>query len=53
MPRYRLALRAYASFHGQILIGPYADPNQVEADGPSRKELSGISGLLIAQVARP
>jgi hypothetical protein len=32
MPRHRLALRAYADFHGQILIGPYADPNQVEAE---------------------
>ena len=32
MPRSRLALRAYASFHGQILIGPYPDPNQVEAE---------------------
>jgi hypothetical protein len=30
MPRHRLALRAYASFHGQILVGPHADPNQVE-----------------------
>ena len=30
MPRHRLALRAYASFHGQMLVGPYADPNQVE-----------------------
>ena len=32
MPRHRLALRAYASFHGQILVGPYADPNQVELE---------------------
>jgi hypothetical protein len=32
MPRPRLALRAYATFHGQMLIGPYADPNQVEAE---------------------
>jgi hypothetical protein len=32
MPRHRLALRAYATFHGQILIGPYADPNQIEAE---------------------
>jgi hypothetical protein len=32
MPRHRLALRAYASFHGQMLIGPYTDPNQVEAE---------------------
>ena len=32
MPRHRLALRAYATFHGQILVGPYADPNQVEAE---------------------
>jgi hypothetical protein len=30
MPRPRLALRAYATFHGQMLIGPCADPNQVE-----------------------
>ena len=32
MPRHRLALRAYATFQGQILIGPYPDPNQVEAE---------------------
>jgi len=32
MPRHRLALRAYATFHGQMLVGPYADPNQVEAE---------------------
>jgi hypothetical protein len=32
MLRHRLALRAYATFHGQILVGPYADPNQVEAE---------------------
>ena len=32
MPRRRLALRAYATFHGQILIGPYADANQVERE---------------------
>jgi hypothetical protein len=32
MPRSRLALRAYASFHGQILIGPHPDPNQVEGE---------------------
>ena len=32
MPRYRLALRAYATFHGQILIGPYPNPNLVEAE---------------------
>jgi hypothetical protein len=30
MPRPRLALRCYATFHGQMLVGPYADPNQVE-----------------------
>jgi hypothetical protein len=32
MPRRRLALQAYATFNGQILIGPYPDPNQVEAE---------------------
>ena len=32
MPRHRLALRAYATFHGQMLVGPYADPNQVERE---------------------
>jgi hypothetical protein len=32
MPRFRLGLRAYATVHGQIVIGPYADPNQVEAE---------------------
>jgi hypothetical protein len=32
MPRPRLALRCYATFHGQMLIGPYADPNLVEAE---------------------
>jgi hypothetical protein len=32
MPRHRLALRAYATVHGQMLIGPYPDPNQVEAE---------------------
>jgi hypothetical protein len=32
MPRHRLALQAYATFHGQILVGTYADPNQVEAE---------------------
>ena len=30
MPRHRLALRAYVTFHGQMLVGPYADPKQVE-----------------------
>ena len=32
MPRHRLALRAYATLHGQMLVGPYADPNQVELE---------------------
>jgi hypothetical protein len=32
MPRFRLGLRAYATVHGQIVIGPYPDPNQVEAE---------------------
>jgi hypothetical protein len=32
MPRPRLALRAYATLHGQMLVGPYADPNQVELE---------------------
>jgi hypothetical protein len=32
MPRPRLALRCYATFHGQMLIGPYADPDQVELE---------------------
>jgi hypothetical protein len=32
MPRPRLALRCYATFHGQMLIGPYANPNQVELE---------------------
>jgi hypothetical protein len=32
MPRFRLGLRAYATVHGQMLIGPYPDPNQVEAE---------------------
>jgi hypothetical protein len=32
MPRHRLALRAYATIHAQMLVGPYADPNQVELE---------------------
>jgi hypothetical protein len=32
MPRPRLALRAYATLHGQMLVGPYADANRVEAE---------------------
>jgi hypothetical protein len=32
MPRHRLALRCYATFQGQMLIGPFADPNQVELE---------------------
>ena len=56
MPRHRLALRAYATFHGQMLVGPYADPNQVELEawaelrqraptstGPSSRPCAGSS----------
>ncbi len=32
MPRPRLALRCYVTFHGQMLVGPYPDPNQVERE---------------------
>jgi len=32
MPRHRLALRCYGTIHGQMLVGPYADPNQVELE---------------------
>jgi hypothetical protein len=32
MPRPYLALRCYATIHGQVLVGPYADPNQVELE---------------------
>jgi hypothetical protein len=32
MPRPRLGLRCYATFQGQMLVGPYADPNQVELE---------------------
>jgi hypothetical protein len=55
MPRHRLALRAYATFHGQLLVGPYADPNLVEAEAWAelRRRCAHLDRAKLTPMRRP